>query len=108
MTKGRPPVQKSPCEKKILSYAKDRRNVYFANDKASRTAIPIRKARESRADRRKVNQSLSEIPALDAAGVDLVESSARKDVLRKGGWRKKPDRPLGEYLDLKRKRQEWK
>jgi hypothetical protein len=99
-----PPAKRSPQEKKKLSYAKDRRNVYGENDKASRKNIPKRKAAESRKDRRKVGQSLSAVPRLDEATVDIVESSARNDVERIGGWRKSPDQPLAEYLGRKRTR----
>jgi hypothetical protein len=94
----RRPANRSPSEKKKLSYAKDRRNVYGENDKASRKLIPKRKAEESRKNRRKISQSLSAVPQLDEATIDLVESSARNDVDRIGGWRKSPDQPLGEYL----------
>jgi len=42
---------KSPQEKKTLSLQKDRRNSYGNNDKAARTAIPLRKALENRGNR---------------------------------------------------------
>jgi hypothetical protein len=97
MTDSRP-ANRSPQEKKKLSYAKDRRNVYGENDKASRKLIPKRKAEENRKNRRKVSQALSAVPQLDEVTIDLVESSARNDVDRIGGWRKSPDQPLGECL----------
>ena len=89
---------KSPQEKKALSYAKDRRNDYRENDKASRKAIPLRKARENRQNRRKVAQALSIVPQLDEAAAALIESSALHDINRVGGWKKKADIPLAEFV----------
>ncbi|HEX4505510.1 MAG TPA: hypothetical protein VH722_07245 [Alphaproteobacteria bacterium] len=94
---------RSPQEKKALSYAKDRRNAYGENAKASRKAIPLRKAGENRDDRRKVNQELAGLPQLDEAAAALIESSARHEINRVGGWKKWPDLPLGEFLEQQRK-----
>lgn len=90
---------RSPQEKKALSYAKDRRNTYGENDKASRKLIPLRKAQESRQSRRKVAQELSGLSQLDEEAAATVESSIRHDVQRVGGWRKSADEPLGEVLN---------
>lgn len=89
---------RSPQERKALSYAKDRRNTYGENDKASRKAIPLRKAQESRKDRHKVAQGLAILPRLDEEAADLIESSARHDVHRVGGWKKAADDALGKVL----------
>lgn len=97
------PVQ-SPQEKKKLSYAKDRRNSYYENSKASRKAIPRRKSIENRENRRKVAKTLAEIPRLDEAAADRDESSVRHDINRVGGWRKTPDIPLADHIRLQRKR----
>ena len=86
--------QRSPQEKKALSYAKDRRNAYGENDKASRKLIPLRKEQESRQNRRKLGQELSTLPRQDDDSAALIESSARHDIHRVGGWRKGPDRTL--------------
>ena len=93
---------KSPQEKKVLSYAKDRRNGYRENDKASRKAIPRRKAIASRSNRRKIVQSLSAIDRIDDAAAALVESSARHEIDRVGGWKKEPDISLAEHLRRQR------
>jgi hypothetical protein len=69
MSDGQSPP-KSPQEKKALSYAKDRRNAYGENDKASRKAIPLRKAGENRQDRRKTKHDLTVLPQLDDAAAD--------------------------------------
>jgi hypothetical protein len=89
---------RSPQEKKALSYAKDRRNAYGENDKASRKLIPLRKATESRQDRRKVTQEVASLQKLDEEGADVLESSARHDVRRVGGWTKSADEPLGKVV----------
>jgi hypothetical protein len=89
---------RSPQEKKALSYAKDRRNTYGENDKASRKLIPLRKAMENRQDRRKVAQEVATLSSLDEASADLLESSVRHDVHRVGGWRKGADQPLGKIV----------
>ncbi|WP_138918496.1 hypothetical protein [Nitrospirillum viridazoti] len=99
----------TPQEKKALSYAKDRRNDYRENDKASRKAIPLRKAREHRSDRRQVSQALAIALSLDEAQAELIESSARQDLNRVGGWRKTPDISLGDLISRqanRRQRQE--
>lgn len=99
---------KSPQEKKALSYAKDRRNAYGENDKASRKAIPLRKAGENRQDRRKIKNDLAALPQLDEAAVALVESSARHEINRAGGWKKAPDMPLAEFLERQRRLRSWR
>lgn len=101
--RGRPPAQKSPQAKKADSYAKDRRNGYGENSKASRKAIPRRKAMENRNGRRAVQQALSKLPCADDGEAALVESSARHDTNRVGGWRKRPDVTLAEHLAKRRR-----
>ncbi len=98
MTKGRPPEQKSPQQKKALSYAKDRRNTFGESDKASRKAIPARKAGENRKARRKAGHALAVIDRLDEGVADIVESSLVHDIERVGGWTKSADTPLGDYV----------
>ncbi|MCJ2179126.1 hypothetical protein [Novosphingobium album (ex Hu et al. 2023)] len=89
---------KTPQEKKALSLARDRSGYFFGNNKAARKAVPLRKALESRRIRHKNNQAVSQIEYVDDAAVDLIESSARHDVARKGGWRKGASEPLGECI----------
>ncbi|WP_342250221.1 hypothetical protein [Sphingomonas sp. OTU376] len=98
MTRGRPPEQKSPQQKKALSYAKDRRNAYGANDKAARKAIPARKAGENRKVRRKAVHALAVIERLDESGAEAVESALAHDIERVNGWTKSADMPLGEHV----------
>lgn len=99
---------KTPQDKKALSYAKDRRNVYGENDKASRKAIPARKAGESRKVRRKARQSLEVMNHAEESAADVVESSLRHDLERVGGWKKDPDAPLSEYIEMKARRRSWR
>ena len=89
---------KTPQEKKALSLKRDRRNTYGNNLKAARKAIPLRKALENRRNRHKNNQDISQIENLSEVRADLVESSARSDIYRTGGWTKGPDTPLGEVI----------
>lgn len=104
---GRPP-SKTPQEKKALSYANDRRNAFGENDKASRKAIPARKAGENRKVRRKVNQTLDYIPTLNEEAASVAESSLRHDIERVGGWKKSPDAPLNEFIERQARRRSWR
>jgi hypothetical protein len=105
MSKGRPPERKSPHQKKALSYARDRRNDYGQNDKASRRLIPIQKAKSQRRLRRKADQAVAAIEPADEARVDLVESDIRRDIGRVGSWwRKWPDLALGHHIKRQHER----
>ena len=98
--------RRSPAEKKALSYAKDRRNCYGENDKASRKAIPRSKAKGHRADRRKAAGALKQHEVMDEDQAALVENELVNDLGRHKRWTKEPDRSLGEYVDRqKAKRQ---
>lgn len=88
---------KPPQDKKRLSYAKDRRNDYGENSKASRKTIPRNRAIANRKYRRKLQSEL------DAQDFGVVVPAAAAKV-RKTGWRKSPDTPLGDYLKRRRAR----
>ena len=98
----------TPQQKMALSYAKDRRNVFGENDKASRKAIPARKAGENRKNRRKANQAIGTLQQSDEVARDLIESSLHHDVERVGGWKKSADAPLDEFIELQGKRRSWR
>ena len=100
--------QRSPQEKKAFSYANDRRNIYGENDKASRKAIPARKAGENRKVRRKARQSVEMLDNADEGTAEVVESSLRHDSERVGGWKKSPDAPLADYIALQARRRSWR
>ena len=83
--------KRSPQEKKVLSYAKDRRNGYGENDKSSRKAIRVRKRAPHRANRRRSGQILD---AARGAG-DVAE---RLEGRRPKSWRKFGDGALGQVV----------
>ena|SRR5687768_543991 len=94
---------RSPQEKKKLSYARDRRNVYGESPHASRRNIPLQKARRNRANRRLANQGLAGHALLLAeVAFDDVESRIYRKSLK--GWKKYPDSPLGKVLAEKSRR----
>lgn len=105
MTEKRP---RTPQEKKSLSYANDRRNTYGENDKASRKAIPARKAGENRKVRRKANQALTVVDRLEDEVAEVIESSLKQDVERVGGWTKSPDAPLTDFIKGQARRRSWR
>lgn len=88
---------KTPQEKKLLSYAKDRRNTYGENSEASRKGIALTKARTIRSERHRQDTLLA--AALGTQGEDhltQVEGQVKGTPPRR--WRKFPDKPLGEVL----------
>ena len=95
----------TPQEKKQLSYERDRRNAYGQNDKASRKAIPLRKRLISRAYRRNTQQLLPK----NELGLDqdrLESADVSVATVRRPGWRKSPDMPLGEWVVHQREKRE--
>jgi hypothetical protein len=85
--------RRSPQDKKLLSYLKDRRNDYGESDKASRKAIPARKAWVNRTYRRAIREvTRTETNQIDELAVDVEQ-------VRRKPWKKSPDRPLGEHLN---------
>lgn len=96
-------TRRTPQEKKALSYAKDRRNNYRANDKASRRLIPLQKARVNRAYRKAVNNILqTAVVSNDAREVEILADKTA--AILKSGWMKYPDTPLGEVVETKLRR----
>lgn len=97
--------RKTPQEKKILSYAKDCRNNYHANDKALRKIIPLRKAGVNRVYRKKVNEVLQQIGGdVDLEKASLLEGEARS--VKREDWKKCNDEPLGNVVERKLERRE--
>jgi hypothetical protein len=88
-------ASRSPQDKKILSYLKDRRNSYGEHDKGSRKAIPARKAWVNRTYRRAVRQ----VTRTEADEVDQLASDVA--AVRRKPWKKSPDRSLGDHLNNK-------
>jgi len=92
--------QRTPQEKKQLSYERDRRNCYGESPHAARKSIPLRKALRNRADRHYQDQQLNLPPhAADYDLGDAVESRIYHQAPDE--WRKHPDAPLKEVLSRK-------
>jgi hypothetical protein len=85
--------RRSPQDKKILSYLRDRRNSYGEHDKGSRKTIPARKALVNRTYRHAVRQ----VTRTEADDIDQLTSDVAS--VRRNPWKKVPDRPLGEHLN---------
>ena len=95
---------KSANEKKALSLKRDRRNVYGENPQASRKGIRRGKQRSHMEERRSARKILSLLKERaeesDAIEADVLTKTA---VLRSKhrGFKKTPDRPLGEVVKRK-------
>ena len=90
----------SPAEKKALSYAKDRRNIYFGSNKAGRKSIPAAKARQNRRVRHATNERLTKYQTLGPEEAELIESDLAHDVDRHGsGGRYSIYEPLGDFVE---------
>jgi hypothetical protein len=93
-------TKRTPQEKKRLSYAHDRRNVYGEAPHAARKSIPLRKALRNRANRHYANQQLKyEGVSFDEELADAIESRVRQKTPQE--WEKHPDAPLGEVVARK-------
>ena len=98
---------KTPQDKKRQSYEHDRRNTYGENQKSSRKNIPRSKKRSHQDERRSVRQVLSSAQGSNASE---VADQAPSEALIKGrlkklqGFRKSPDRPLGEVVKRRLRR----
>jgi hypothetical protein len=98
----------NPQHKKRLSYAKDRRNTYGENSKASRKNLPKKRARTHRAYRHAVRQELaSKATEISPAAADALETRVKE--VRREQFKKSADKPLGlvvkRKLEARRRRQ---
>ncbi|QRN82007.1 MAG: hypothetical protein JK586_04645 [Nocardiopsis sp. BM-2018] len=92
------PRRRSPQERKLLSYEKDRRNNYGENDKSSRKNIGRNKRRQVRVPRRRATEALATL-----RGVTDPDSCARAQERVEGRrpterhvWSKWPDAALAQ------------
>jgi hypothetical protein len=93
-------TKRTPQEKKRLSYARDRRNVFGEAPHAARKNIPLRKALRNRAGRHYANQQLTYKGAgFDEELADAIESRVKQKASHE--WGKYPDAPLGEVVARK-------
>jgi hypothetical protein len=88
---------KTPQEKKRLSLAKDRRNTFGENSKASRKGIPLAKARANRSERHAQDHLLAQAAAGNSEE-QLVAVEVQVRSAKPRQWRKSPDEPLGVVL----------
>lgn len=98
---------KVPTEKKRISLAKDRRNVYGESPTPSRKNISRGKQRSHMEERRAANEELRSLKGLtDEVGADGTEARARARVLalERSSFKKTPDAPLGKALAIKSRR----
>jgi hypothetical protein len=95
---------KSAKEKKALSLKRDRRNVYGENPQASRKGIRRGKQRSHMEERRSIREILSHLreraEESDAIEADVLTKTAVVRSKQKG-FKKTPDRPLGEVIKRK-------
>ncbi|MFI6297568.1 hypothetical protein ACIBEJ_38655 [Nonomuraea sp. NPDC050790] len=92
--------QRTPQEKKQLSYAKDHRNAYGENDKSSRKNIRRNKRAPHRANRHRAHQVLeAAVGVVDEVVEEQVEERVRRR--RPKRWRKVPDVALGEIVRVR-------
>jgi hypothetical protein len=97
--------QKTPQEKKALSYEKDCRNTYGENDKSSRKNIPLRKAKANRSDRKKLNDVLHKVKKVK--DIEVIESFENEVLsVKRNQWKKYPDKPLGQVIERQIERRE--
>lgn len=90
----------TPQQKKRLSYAKDRRNMYGEHDKGSRKTIQKNKLAQIRKERRSQDQRLRGARGQsDADQMTRVENEVRSTRPRR--WKKFPDIALGEVVPQK-------
>lgn len=100
---------KSPQEKKALSLAKDRRNMYGESPHSSRKNIRRGKQNQHQEERRTANQALALINA-DSSEEQMiaheVAAETRARLHRLDGFKKEADRPLDDFIERQQERRE--
>lgn len=90
--------KRSPQEKKVLSYTKDRRNMVAEMRSIAHRAISKRKVMANQAlrtaTRKAVAKQVRAAPDAESIDVFVPRTGARS-------WRKSPDVPLATYLEFK-------
>src|SRR5271169_467618 len=95
--------KRTPQEKKDLSSAKDRRNVYGEAPHGARKSVPLRKKLRNRANRHGQESQLPSAPMqLDTEEADEIELSILGKVPKV--WDKCPDAALSEVILGKQRR----
>ena len=100
--------EKSPPEKKRISLARDRRNVYGECPTSSRKNIRRGKQRSHMEVRRAANEELRALKgaSAEADAADVTDSRAKDRILAlaRSSFKKVPDAPLGLVVARKVKR----
>ncbi|PSL00740.1 hypothetical protein CLV63_101214 [Murinocardiopsis flavida] len=94
-------MRRTPQEKKRLSYAKDTRDAYYANAKASRRRKPLKKRHAAKTDRGRARQILGSANGpVDPAAAESAETrlAHRPPAALHSANRLWPDQPLGPLL----------
>jgi predicted NACHT family NTPase len=95
---------KSPTQKKSLSLKRDRRNIQGENSKSSRKNIAKGKQLRHMDERRAISQVLSRLTGQiddDVASETELQVKLTITDSRNRGFRKHPDKPLGEVIERK-------
>jgi hypothetical protein len=95
-------MKRTPQDKKALSLAKDRRNVYGESPHGARKSIPKNKRFRARTERRAAKVPLQTIDN-EAVAVDAAAGRAEQK-RKQSWWTKLPDEPLGVVLAANRER----
>jgi hypothetical protein len=94
---------RTPQEKKALSLARDRRNMYRERGANSRFAIARHKAKDLRRVRRRENEPLG-VLAGALSDDELAQAQLRAMAHPRRSWKKCPDRPLRQAIQDKLER----
>lgn len=102
-------TNRSPQEKKALSLARDRRNMYGESPHSSRKNIKRGKQNQHQEERRTANQALALINAGSSEEQMIAQEVAaetRAKLHRLDGFKKEADRPLGDFIGRQQDRRE--
>ena len=100
--------QRTPQDKKRLSYQRDGRNAYGESDKGSRKSIHFRKHWVNQTYRGKIRKLLN-LPGVRPAPLaeaDVEPIANRVKETRRNDWRKSPDMPLEEFVARQQRQRE--
>lgn len=95
--------QRTPQEKKKLSYEKDRRNTYGESRVSSVKSIRRRKRGANRVFRRG-NKRVVQILSTQSDTDEKEIRELGKMKMKKKRWKKSPDTPLGEYVERQKEK----
>lgn len=94
--------RRTPQEKKVLSYLKDRRNMYGESRSSSIKSIRRRKTIVNRNNRRTVAQQFKVVDA----SIPSEEIEVSPHIVTRKKWRKYADKPLVDYVEDRLRRRQ--